>query len=136
MIDVWAALLAVTAGAIVGLCSAALYTVLQLPLRVMHACGAPMKRGLAAWALALGIAGGALMGGMRWSLHLPQAFFLAAMLLAGLFTGALAAALSEILDVLPYALDRLRLGRAVTPLLWALALGKAAGAFLGTLFVH
>ena len=65
MIDVWAALLAVTAGAIVGLCSAALYTVLQLPLRVMHACGAPMKRGLVAWALALGITGGTLMGSMR-----------------------------------------------------------------------
>ncbi len=135
MIDAFAVFLASVAGWMVGLCSAALYTVLKLPMRVMHVCGTSGGR-IESWALALGITGATLLSSMRWSLHLPGAFFALSMLCAGLFTGALAAALSEILDVLPYTVDRLHLGSAITWLLWALAIGKAAGAFLGTLLVR
>lgn len=41
----------------------------------------------------------------------------------------LASALAEAADVLPQLMHRLRLTRAAVPLCWALALGKAAGAF-------
>lgn len=134
MNEALALFLAVVAGGMVGLCSAAFYTVLKLPMRVMHVCGVEGDA-VSAWALTLGITGATLLSAMQWSLHLPSLAFGAAMLLAGLFTGGLAAALSEILDVLPYTLDRLHLGRSVTWLLWALAIGKTIGAFCGTIFV-
>ena len=135
MNEALAPFLAVVAGGMVGLCSAAFYTVLKLPMRVLHVCGVEGDA-VGAWALTLGITGATLLSAMRWSLHLPALVFGAAMLLAGLFTGGLAAALSEILDVLPYTLDRLHLGSAVTWLLWALTIGKTIGAFCGTMFVR
>lgn len=135
MNEALAAFLAVVAGGMVGLCSAAFYTVLKLPMRVMHVCGVEGDA-VSAWALTLGITGATLLSAVQGSFHLPSWVFLAAMLFAGLFTGGLAAALSEILDVLPYTLDRLHLGSAVTWLLWALAIGKTIGAFCGTMFVR
>lgn len=57
---------------------------------------------------------------LRWLLPLVGLF-------CGLFVGMLAAALTEVLNVLPILAKRLRLSRFIYALVWALVLGKIIG---------
>ena len=79
----------------------------------------------------------AVMGGaVYWSLAdfleiklwLPrEAALLGIGLLDGLFVGMLAAALTEVMNVLPIIAKRMRLGRYLVSLLMAMVLGKVMG---------
>lgn len=115
-------------GCTTGLAAAVVWLLLNLPSRVMDvfAFHGPRRCG---WALALGMALGAFAPMAGVSAPLGQAAGAAALLLGGGMTGMLASALAEAADVLPQLMHRLRLTRAAVPMCWALALGKAAGAF-------
>jgi len=126
-------LLALIAGGMVGLASCALWLALKLPMRVMDILNAGTTR-QCGWAIMLGTTGGALMDCMGWTVAQGTWLLLVFMLLAGGFVGMLASALSETLDVLPQCFERTGLGGHLRALAWALALGRAAGALLATVF--
>ena len=80
----------------------------------------------ARWAMTAGAGFGALATLTDASLYAGLAAGSAMMLLCGLATGAIAAALSEMLELLPCLVYRLRLRRDARALCVAFALGKAA----------
>lgn len=57
-------------------------------------------------------------------------------LFTGLFVGMLAAALTEVVNVLPIMAKRLRLEPKLPALVWALVLGKLAGSLFDWLVYH
>jgi stage V sporulation protein AB len=57
-------------------------------------------------------------------------------LFCGLFVGMLAAALTEVINVLPIMARRLRLEAEMPALIWALVLGKMAGSLFDWLVYH
>jgi stage V sporulation protein AB len=57
-------------------------------------------------------------------------------LFTGLFVGMLAAALTEVVNVLPIMAKRLRLEPKLPVLVWALVLGKLAGSLFDWLVYH
>ena len=127
------ALLALIAGAAVGLASCSLWLALKLPMRVMDILNAGSAR-QCGWAIALGTTGGALMECMGWSMGQGEWLLMAFMLLAGGFVGMVASALEEVLDVLPQCLERAGLGERMRAMAWALALGKALGALVAVIY--
>lgn len=65
---------------------------------------------------------------LEWRLYLPQAFFLSVTgLFSGIFVGMLAAALTEVMNVIPILAKRLRLSRYIVGLVMAMVLGKTVG---------
>lgn len=65
---------------------------------------------------------------MDWSLRLPGAFVLpGAGVLDGMFVGMLAAALTEVMNVLPIFAKRVKLSRFIVSFLMAMVLGKTLG---------
>jgi len=105
---------------------------------------AQLSRGyrLAAWYETAIIAGtvywmSADFGDWR-SPHTGAAEILAALagLFTGLFVGMLAAALTEVVNVLPIMAKRLRLESKLPALVWALVLGKLAGSLFDWLVYH
>lgn len=124
--------MALIAGMTVGLASCALWLALKVPMRVMDIFDAGSTR-LCGWAIALGAMGSTLMQGMDWTLARGGWLLTAFLLLAGMFVGMVASALTETLEVLPQCFDRLGLGEDLRVLAWALALGKATGALAAIL---
>ncbi|MFF2887651.1 stage V sporulation protein AB [Paenibacillus sp. NPDC057967] len=65
---------------------------------------------------------------MDWRLSLPPPLFLSgAGLFDGIFVGMLAAALTEVMNVLPILAKRLQLSRYIVGLVMAMVLGKTFG---------
>jgi stage V sporulation protein AB len=134
-----AALLGLSGGLAVGSGLIALLVILDLIPRL-----AQLSRGyrLAAWYETAIIAGtvywmSADFGDWR-SPHTGAAEILAALagLFTGLFVGMLAAALTEVVNVLPIMAKRLRLESKLPALVWALVLGKLAGSLFDWLVYH
>lgn len=72
---------------------------------------------------------------MDWKLRLPAPLFLSgAGLLDGIFVGMLAAALTEVMNVLPILARRMQLSRYMVGLLMAMVLGKTLGSLFDWLF--
>lgn len=72
---------------------------------------------------------------MDWRLWLPQHVFLTgAGLFDGIFVGMLAAALTEVMNVLPILAKRMRLSRYMVALVMAMVLGKTFGSLFDWLF--
>lgn len=65
---------------------------------------------------------------MDWKLPLPPSLFLpAAGVFDGIFVGMLAAALTEVMNVLPILAKRMQLSRYMVGLVMAMVLGKTVG---------
>ena len=65
---------------------------------------------------------------LDWRLHIPGVLHLVGVgLLDGIFIGMLAAALTEVLNVLPILAKRLHLSGFITALVMAMVFGKIAG---------
>lgn len=65
---------------------------------------------------------------MDWRFRLPPSLFLSVIgLLDGMFIGMLAAALTEVMNVLPILAKRLRLSRYIVAFVMAMVLGKTIG---------
>lgn len=105
------------------------YLVLDLPMRLNDICGAGSAHA-GAWALWLGMTGGTAVSAFGVSAFLPDVFFAVVLLLAGAFTGVLAASLSEMIDVLPHMMITFHLEDEQKLLMWGATIGKTAGAFI------
>ncbi|GMK37923.1 stage V sporulation protein AB [Paenibacillus sp. CCS19] len=72
---------------------------------------------------------------MNWKLYLPNQLVMPiAGVLDGLFVGLLAAALTEVMNVLPILAKRMSLSRHIAALVWAMVLGKTAGSLFDWLY--
>lgn len=133
--DVSAAGLSLIAGLMVGTASAFFYIVLGLPLRVYDALGAldektPRRSGIA---LAIGMTLSALASGAGLSMSGKDALYALVLGLGGIFTGLIAAGLSEVLSVLPHTMVTFHLEDDARPLMIAICIGKTAGALAAIL---
>lgn len=130
--DASAALLVLIAGLVVGTASAFFYIVLELPLRVYDALGAldertPRHSGAA---LTVGMTLSTLASGLGLCLPGRDMIYALVLGLGGVFTGLIAAGLSEVLSVLPHTMVTFHLEDDAWPLMLAICIGKALGALL------
>jgi stage V sporulation protein AB len=71
-----------------------------------------------------------------WSYRLPAYLLLLPAILQGLFVGMFAAALTEVLNVIPIVSKRLKLKPYLFPLLLAMVLGKVMGSLVDWLWLQ
>ena len=112
--------------------AAIFWMVIGVPVRLMYLLSEKSAPRCTAAMAAGGVAGAfATMSGLR----LPggAAAGCAAMLLCGVSTGMIAAALSEIIELFPTLVYRARLRRGVAALIAAFTGGKVLGAFFASL---
>ena len=119
-------------GAAVSVSVSCVWGVLLIPARVQDRLQAATPVSLT-WAMCAGLMLCALHDMLGLSLHLPDIFGIAGMVLGGMFVGMLAAALEEILEVAPVVMRRFRLGDVSTDVRFVMMIGKAAGAVLAAL---
>ncbi|WP_373230430.1 stage V sporulation protein AB [Cohnella sp.] len=72
----------------------------------------------------------------NWSFRLPVHLLLLPAIFQGLFVGMFAAALTEVLNVIPILSKRLKLMPYLFSLLMAMALGKVTGSLVDWLWLH
>jgi stage V sporulation protein AB len=72
----------------------------------------------------------------NWSFQLPVQFLLLPAIFQGLFVGMFAAALTEVLNVIPILSKRLKLMPYLFSLLLAMVLGKVTGSLVDWLWLH
>lgn len=112
-------------GVLLGLSVAPLWMMLQIPMRTCEMAQAGNMR-LCAWALAAGSSLAALgLNGI-----FPDFFGYLALLAGGVFTGMIAAALVEAVEVVPVLFDRLSISVDLRFAALAIAIGKGLGALL------
>jgi stage V sporulation protein AB len=123
-----AALAALAEGLAVGAALGALVVLLSVGARLARVTATPEFGRAYEWALACGAAAAASYEVWPWTLRGPRA--LAAILGGGMgiFIGMLAAALAEVVAVMPLLARRLGLVPYLPRLVLALALGKTLGA--------
>ena len=112
-------------GVLLGLSVAPLWMMLQIPMRTCEAAEAGNMR-LCAWALALG----STLAALNISGILPDFFGYSALLSGGVFTGMIAAALVEAVEVVPVLFDRLSISVNLHFAAFAIAVGKGIGALI------
>lgn len=118
-------------GVTLGLSVSPMWLLLNLPQRTSDVLdGGSMA--LCALALTLGATLGAAE---PFSAGLGVLAGVAGMLAGGMFTGMLAAGLTEALEVIPALYTRLGIAQSMRSAAWALALGKTAGAVLAQVLV-
>lgn len=96
--------------------------------RIMAICGA--KRARAGWAFAVGAGGAAFLYMAGLSVPLGAWAGWSILLVGGAFVGMTAAALAELMEIMPVMLINARVKGLVRPTVIALMLGKALGALL------
>ena len=133
--DSAAVMLCAIAGLEVGMASAFFYIVLGLPLRVYDALGAldehtPRTAGVA---LMIGMTAATLASGLRVSIGAGTMAFVTALFTGGIFTGLIAAGLSEVLSVLPHTMFLFHIEDEARPLMAAVCIGKTVGALMAIL---
>ncbi len=72
----------------------------------------------------------------EWKLGLGPCWLIVPSVFQGVFVGMFAAALTEVLNVIPIFADRLRLKPYLFPLLLAMVLGKVAGSLIDWLWLR
>lgn len=86
------------------------------------------------WAVSLGAVGFSFLYLRDISFHLPAFLLLAIGLFCGIFIGMLAAALFEVLNVMPILSKRIGIEEGITGLLMAIVFGKIIGSLFQWLF--
>ena len=132
MTDALTILTALLAGGAAAIVASCVWAVLLIPARVQDRLQAASPRTLT-WAICLGLMLAVLHDMLGLSLHLPEGFGAAGMLLGGMFVGMLSAALEEILEVAPVLMRRFRLGDVSTGMRFVMMIGKGLGAVLAAL---
>ncbi|MTH52248.1 stage V sporulation protein AB [Bacillus mangrovi] len=89
------------------------------------------------WSVVAGAAAGGWMSLRNTVLHLPKIAAVPIGLMDGMFIGLLAAALTEVLNVLPILAKRIGIAEQIIIMLMAIVLGKVCGSLYHWLvFVH
>lgn len=128
--DLLLAAVGLAGGFSVGSAFVALLIVLDLIPRLVQLTRAHRR----SWLFESALVSGALFwisaDQFRWLFHLPPAMLLVPAIFQGLFVGMFAAALTEVLNVLPILAKRFRIQRYIFSLLMAMIAGKIAGSLL------
>lgn len=132
MNELLAAVMSLTAGAVMAVMVSCVWAVLHLPARLQDVLRAGTPGGQSV-ALLLGMVCASLGLTPGIHLHLPTAAGALGILLAGVFVGMLASALEKILEVAPVLLRRFRLGNVSGGVRWVMLIGKVLGALAGCL---
>lgn len=122
-------------GIVVGSAFVALLTVLDIVPRLHQLTCTTRHVGWSEQALAVGAVFWTCADFFDWQWTIPAAGLVLVGLLAGCFVGMLAAALTEVLNVLPILSKRLAMERWLFYLLMAMVLGKVCGSLLQWLLV-
>lgn len=126
--NIFAALLGLAGGLAVGSALVALLIVLDLIPRLAQVANAYR---MSIWFETAVISGSlywTFADFMNWRLSLPSGFFLSTTgLIDGMFVGMLAAALTEVMNVLPIMAKRMNLSDYMVGLVMAMVLGKTLG---------
>lgn len=130
------AVVGLAGGFSVGSAYVALLIVLDLIPRLVQLTKAHRQSGLFESAIVLGGMYWINADLFGWRLGLPVGMLLLPAVCQGVFVGMFAAALTEVLNVLPIVSDRLGLKPYLFPLLIALVLGKTAGSLIDWLWLH
>jgi len=89
------------------------------------------------WSVVCGAIAGTWLGLRHIQLSLPAVVLVPIGLAAGIFVGMLAAALTEVLNVLPILAKRIGVNEQILILLMAIVIGKVCGSlFHWTFFIH
>lgn len=121
------AAIGLSGGFAVGSAFVALLIVLDLVPRLVQLTRAHRRSTVFESALLAGVLGFSCADLFDWRLSLWPGWLLAPAIFQGVFVGMLAAALTEVLNVIPIVAKRLRLGPYLFLLLMAMVLGKVAG---------
>ncbi len=117
-------------GVTLGLCVAPLWMMLQLPMRTCQIVQSGNMK-LCAWALTIG----ASLGALSPIGFMPEILGLLSLFIGGIFTGMIAGALVEAVEVVPVLFDRLSISTNMRFAGLAIAIGKGAGALLAGLLL-
>ena len=131
-IDLLTILISLLCGAASAIAASCVWIVLLIPARLQDRLQAASAR-LLTWAVCAGMLLSACHDMRGFTLHLPEIFGAAGLLLGGMFVGMLSAALEEILEVAPVLMRRFRLGDVSTGIRFVMMLGKGLGAVLAAL---
>ena len=112
MNSVLAILIGLMSGAAMSVAVSSVWCVLHLPARIQHLLHAASPR-MMGLALLSGLMLAALHNALRWTLGLPEAFGVVAMVVGGMFVGMVASALGEILEVRAGADEKVSIGGCV-----------------------
>lgn len=126
--NIFAALLGLAGGLAVGSALVALLIVLDLIPRLAQVANAYRMSIWFETAVICGSLYWTFADFMNWRLSLPSGFFLSTTgLIDGMFVGMLAAALTEVMNVLPIMAKRMNLSDYMVGLVMAMVLGKTLG---------
>ncbi|EXX88244.1 stage V sporulation protein AB [Paenibacillus darwinianus] len=130
-------LIGLSGGVAVGSGLVALLVILDLIPRLAQLAKAYRKSRWFETAIVVGAVYWTFADFFGWTLHLPRHLLLPAVgLLDGVFIGMLAAALTEVVNVLPIMAKRLRLSDYLIALVMAMVLGKVAGSLFDWLVFY
>lgn len=140
MVEVWQGLLlgmiGLAGGFAVGSAFVALLIVLDLIPRLVQLTRAYRRASI----FESGILSGALYWSSAdlfdWSFQLPANLLLLPAIFQGLFVGMFAAALTEVLNVIPIISRRFKLKPYLLSLLMAMVFGKVAGSLVDWIWIH
>jgi stage V sporulation protein AB len=114
----------------VGSAFVALLIVLDLIPRLVQLTKAHRRSGLFESAILFGAVYWGCADIFGWKLALPAGFLLLPAIFQGVFVGMFAAALTEVLNVIPILSKRFKLKKYLFSLLIAMVLGKVAGSLI------
>lgn len=134
MNSVLAILIGLMSGAAMSVAVSSVWCVLHLPARIQHLLHAASPR-MMGLALLSGLMLAALHNALRWTLGLPEAFGVVAMIVGGMFVGMVASALGEILEVAPVLMRRFRLGDVSGAVRVTILLAKTLGAIIASIAI-
>lgn len=112
----------------------ALLIVLDLIPRLVQLTGAYRRSWIFESAILSGAVYWTLADQFGWKMEVPAVWLILPSVMQGLFVGMFAAALTEVLNVLPILSKRFRLHPYLFALLMAMVLGKVAGSLLDWLW--
>ncbi|WP_035157182.1 stage V sporulation protein AB [Cohnella thermotolerans] len=134
--SVLVAVVGLAGGFAVGSAFVALLIVLDLVPRLVQMTRAHRRSGVFESALLFGALYWSCADFFDWVLPLPNAVLLVPAVFQGVFVGMLAAALTEVLNVIPILTKRLKLQPYLFALLIAMVLGKVTGSLIDWLVLQ
>lgn len=123
-------LIGLAEGIVVGTAIVAFLTILDIVPRLAQFTETYDKCSYYEFSIILGAVSGAIVVFLNWQLNLPVILVIMTGFFMGVFTGLLAAALTEVLNVLPVLSKRLGLQQEIYLMLMSLILGKVAGSLI------
>lgn len=130
MTTVLLAFVGLAGGVAVGSGFVAFITVLDIVPRLHQLSHSPNRIVSSERAITAGVVFGTCVDFFNWHAALPLLVNIVIGLFSGCFVGLLAAALTEVVNVIPILAKRLRLEQWIANLLLAMALGKMAGSLI------